>query len=271
MHDARVMCVGERAHDRDHQRRDEARLERRGRLAAALDAIVEPRAQGLPRHVLEHHVRVLVVLADVVDHDDVLVVAARGDARLGEEPRVVMRAALVQELDRDEPSQPQIARQVDDPHATLADLANDLVLAEPVAGRERGGRGTRRLAGPARRSRRRQRRRQRRRRPLRAIARASLGDGLGQARQSAGGGVDVGAPARPAGPAAARLAWRVGVSGRGDVLAGLRWRHDHGVVRSRAPGLGRLGCSVDVQAVSPDARRNRRVDGHNRAHTARGC
>jgi hypothetical protein len=59
-----------------------------------------------------------------------LVVAARGDAGLGEEARVVVGAELGQELDRDEAAQPQVAREVDGPHAAVADLA---------IGHDRGG------------------------------------------------------------------------------------------------------------------------------------
>jgi len=54
--------------------------------------------------VLEHHIWLPVVLPDVVDHHDVLVV----DPRLREEPRLVVAPQRHQQLDRDQPAQPQI-------------------------------------------------------------------------------------------------------------------------------------------------------------------
>ena len=91
-------------------------------------------ARGLPEvralEVLEHHVRRPLVLVRLVDDDDVLVLAARGGARLAQEVAGQRRRAGQQHLDRHPPAEAHVAREIDDPHAAAAELANDLVLPD---------------------------------------------------------------------------------------------------------------------------------------------
>ena len=65
--------------------------------------------------------------------DDVLVLAARRGARLAQEVAGQRRRAGEQQLDRDAPAEPHVAREIDDPHPAAPELANDLVLADPRA------------------------------------------------------------------------------------------------------------------------------------------
>ena len=66
------------------------------------------------------------MLADLVDRDDVLVRAARGRARLDEEPLHEVRLVVEQELDRDLAAELGVAREEDLAHAAARDLADQL-------------------------------------------------------------------------------------------------------------------------------------------------
>ena len=97
--------------------------------------------QRLAVEELEHHVRRAAVLADFVDDDDVVVLAAGRRARLDEEALGQLGLVRLQELDRDAAAEPEIAREVDGPHPALADHLDHLVLVDPHARmrRRRGG------------------------------------------------------------------------------------------------------------------------------------
>ena len=96
--------------------------------------------QGLALDVLHRDVGDLRVgvLADVVDRDDVGVREDAGGLRLANEPLaefprlgvVVAHLRRADRLDRDHPADDGVAGQVDDPHRTLAELAQHLVAAE---------------------------------------------------------------------------------------------------------------------------------------------
>src|SRR6185436_17572838 len=82
--------------------------------------------------VLEHHVGIAVLLADLVNDDDVLVAAPRGGAGLEDKPRTELGLVVtVEELDRDLAAELGVARGVHRAHATAPELANDLVLSDP--------------------------------------------------------------------------------------------------------------------------------------------
>ena len=74
-----------------------------------------------------------VVLADFVDHDDVVVLAARGRTRLDEEPLRQLGLIRLEKLDRDATTEPQIAGEVDGPHPAFADHLDHLVLVDADA------------------------------------------------------------------------------------------------------------------------------------------
>jgi hypothetical protein len=84
----------------------------------------------LALEVLEHHEGLALVLVDLVDDHDVLVVELCGRARLGQEaPRERARGA-VEELDRDLPPEPGVAREDHLPHPAAPELADDVVLED---------------------------------------------------------------------------------------------------------------------------------------------
>ena len=69
-------------------------------------------------------------------------VEAGGASRLLQNPArallVLWRVGL-ERLDRDLAPQPEIARPIDDAHATGTERADDFVIAEPLSGRQRRG------------------------------------------------------------------------------------------------------------------------------------
>jgi len=97
-------------------------------------------AEGLALQQLLDDIRSAVVLPDVIDGRDVGMVQDAGGFRLlleAAEPVRVLRKRRRQHLDRDLSSEPWILRPVDLTHPSGADLAEDLVRTEPLAGRER--------------------------------------------------------------------------------------------------------------------------------------
>jgi hypothetical protein len=127
--DALHVRARERAQDRDHD------LHRAG-VRQAL-AVLGQVGERLAAQELEHDVRRAAVLADLVDHDDVVVLAERGGARLDAEPLGLFGLVRLQELDRDAAAEPDIAGEEHAPHPALADHLDDLVLVDPDAGVQR--------------------------------------------------------------------------------------------------------------------------------------
>ena len=74
-----------------------------------------------------------VELVDLVDDDDVLVVAVRGRARLDEEAIGDVARRVEQELDRDAAAELGVARGEHHAHAAAAELADQLVLVDATA------------------------------------------------------------------------------------------------------------------------------------------
>ena len=105
-------------------------------------AAFEVRAERMPVHELHREVVDGVDAPEVVDLDDVRMVQPSGGAGLLEEalhvPRVLGQLQG-ERLERDEPVQREIARAVDLPHASGAELLQDLVVAESGAVRNRVG------------------------------------------------------------------------------------------------------------------------------------
>jgi hypothetical protein len=120
-------CARHSAHDRHHHL-DGARR----RHLAPLDEA----AQALSLEILEHHVGDALVLVDLVDDDDVLVMARRGGARLAQKAVDELARLGHEELDGHAPPELGVAREVDDAHAAAAELADDLVLANARASGE---------------------------------------------------------------------------------------------------------------------------------------
>ena len=92
-----------------------------------------PRPQRAPLDVLHRDVRRPVVLEVVVHGHDVRVAERTGHARLAHEPlreRGVGRVEGSELLQRDEPVQVALAREVDRRHAAAPELAEDLVAAD---------------------------------------------------------------------------------------------------------------------------------------------
>ena len=92
-----------------------------------------PRPQRAPLDVLHRDVRRPVVLEVVVHGHDVRVAERTGHARLAHEPlreRGVGRVEGSELLQRDEPVQVALAREVDRRHAAAPQLAEDLVAAD---------------------------------------------------------------------------------------------------------------------------------------------
>jgi hypothetical protein len=109
-----------RGHDREHPRHRQALAARELR-------------QGLAGDVLEHQIGRVVVLADLMDRDDVRVRAASGHARLGEEALDPRRVDHGHELDRDQAVELAIAGQEDPSHAAAAELPEHEVTADQLA------------------------------------------------------------------------------------------------------------------------------------------
>ena len=75
-------------------------------------------------------------MLDVVDHRDVGVAERCEHTRLPLETRETLwvgREGMRQNLDRDLPSEPRVARAVDLSHSTGAEQPHDLEAAEPIA------------------------------------------------------------------------------------------------------------------------------------------
>ena len=147
------------------------------RLQVAVDDAVRVRALEGPRHrheelderarrelllaqlrhrlaleVLEHHERQALVLADLVDRDDVLERAARRRARLDHEAADDVRIVLEQELEGDLAAELGVAREEDLAHAAACDLADqpeaaDLLVAADLERLARARRGLRTRRG----------------------------------------------------------------------------------------------------------------------------
>ena len=99
-------------------------------------------AQRLSLEQLLDDVRGAVHLADVVDGGDVRVVQDAGGLRLLLEPSeaiAVLGEGGGKHLHRDVAAEARVLRAVDLSHPAGADLAEDLVRAEPGAGGERHG------------------------------------------------------------------------------------------------------------------------------------
>src|SRR6185436_12233370 len=109
-------------------------------------AVLDHRGQRLAVQELQDDVRLAglllraAVLADLVDDDDVVVLAARGGARLDEEALPDLGLVGLQELDRDAAAEPEIAGEEHGPHPALAEQLDHLVLVDADAGVRRRAR-----------------------------------------------------------------------------------------------------------------------------------
>ena len=124
MHDARLMSGREALGDLTSDVQELARRQRPGG---------EEVRQGPAFDELHDHVGRGVLLADVVDGDDVGIVEGRGRPRLAFESRQVraVRGQLRREhLDRDAAVQPRVPRRVNLPHSACAEWRQDFVGAE---------------------------------------------------------------------------------------------------------------------------------------------
>jgi hypothetical protein len=86
-------------------------------------------------HELHHDVWMAVVLANVVDLDDVRVTQEAGGACLLHEPAphlLVGGTVRVQEFNRDEPHNMRVARTKDDTHAALTETIQDFVSPDAL-------------------------------------------------------------------------------------------------------------------------------------------
>ena len=108
-----------------------------GRPGVGADAGVDRPLEVDALEQLQHHERRALVLAELVDDDDVRVLEPRRRARLAEEPRpgVGVGQALRHDLDRHVAVERLVAAAVDRAHRALAQLAEDLVAADALAGR----------------------------------------------------------------------------------------------------------------------------------------
>ena len=114
MHDAEFVGLLQGADHRDHE------LNRPlGRYRFAVHRF----AKRHPLQVLEHHERAALVLVDVVNDDDVLVMASRGGARLYQEALGQAGDFAAHELDGHAAAQAQVAGQIDHAHTTPSELA----------------------------------------------------------------------------------------------------------------------------------------------------
>jgi hypothetical protein len=84
-------------------------------------------------HVFHRHERLMLVLAGVVDGDDVVVAQVAGGTRFAQESlNQLVLEQITQHLDREEPIEVGVARQVDGAHAAVAEPADDFVLADAL-------------------------------------------------------------------------------------------------------------------------------------------
>ena len=132
-------------------RRDRNQPAQRGK------SLFDPRREAPAEDELHRDVGEALVLADLVNGDDVRMVQGRGGARLLSEAQIVLRTlveALGEQLDRDDAPEGRVARAVEPAHAAGAELAQDLEAADVRA--DDHGRATaprRRNAGPPARNR----------------------------------------------------------------------------------------------------------------------
>ena len=110
---------------------DEVELGLQAHRPLPVDDLLEVR----PLQQLHGDVQMSLLFAEVVDGDDVRVVEAGGRLRLAQEapPKVVVGAdPRAHGLDGDVAAQDRVVGAVDVAHRSLADLGDDLVLAEPL-------------------------------------------------------------------------------------------------------------------------------------------
>jgi hypothetical protein len=88
--------------------------------------------QRMAVHVFHRHERLVLMLADVVDGDDVVVTEVGSGPRLAEETlqQLFIEERIAQHLDRQQAVEIGVAREVDRAHAAMADAADDLVLVD---------------------------------------------------------------------------------------------------------------------------------------------
>ena len=153
-HGVRVReCPHHRQRDLDRPARDASAVDprdRQQRVLVADELLLDPGAQGDALHVLQNHERVAARLADLVDVENVLVLAAGCRSGLGQECLGQIGPLGSQEFDGHPAAQTGVAGQIHDSHAAAPELADELVLGKhgsraqcvPVLGRGRSrGRG----------------------------------------------------------------------------------------------------------------------------------
>ena len=110
------------------------RGQQRGRLAGRLRRARQGLGQAAPLDELHGEVRPALVVAHVVDLDDVRVPQARHRLRFALEPRPLVRPGVgagEQHLEGDEAVEPQVPGLVDDAHAPAAEQGLHLIAGDP--------------------------------------------------------------------------------------------------------------------------------------------
>ena len=94
-----------------------------------------PREEILSLQVLHGEIRLSLVLAEIVNGNDVSVRQLAGGSRLAEEPFAQLRVLIDRDrnhLDGDDPFEERVAGAIHDPHATLAEFFDDLIPADTL-------------------------------------------------------------------------------------------------------------------------------------------
>ncbi len=105
------------------------------RVSDMPSAVVHALIEVAPFEVLHRQVRRAVLLAQVVDRDDVPVRELRGGPGLPEEPFAMVGVVVElagDDLDGDDTGQQGIEGLVDRPHAALAELLRDFVATDAI-------------------------------------------------------------------------------------------------------------------------------------------
>ncbi len=105
---------------------DDVELANRGER----DVVADQRGQGVAIDVLHGDVELPLVIAHVVDGDDVGVLEPPGRLRLPHQSATKILPVDSEQLQRHVPVDDRVARQVEHPHAALAEEALDVVPAD---------------------------------------------------------------------------------------------------------------------------------------------
>ncbi len=129
MHDPVLVGVAETREDLADERQDQPRV----RTDASFEGVLEVD----PLEQLQHHEGRALVLAELVDHDDVGVLQPRRGPGLAQEARAraVVGPALRHHLDRDFALEVVVAPAIDGPHRAASQFAEDAVASDALGSR----------------------------------------------------------------------------------------------------------------------------------------